>query len=75
MLRVARKLGQSRPVDVRTTFLGAHALPPEFKESREDYLKLVCEQALPAAASQGLADAVDAFCEGIAFSVEEVQRL
>ena len=75
MLRVARRLGQSRPVAVRTTFLGAHALPQEFKERPEEYLNLVCDQALPKAFSEGLVDAVDAFCEGIAFSVEEVQRV
>ena len=73
MLRVARSLGRTRPVDVRTSFLGAHALPQEFKENREEYLKLVCNQSLPAAFSDGLVDAVDAFCEGIAFSVEEVE--
>jgi len=75
MLRVARVLGQMRPVDVVTSFLGAHALPQEFKENREEYLKLVCHQSLPQAFSGGLADAVDAFCEGIAFSVEEVESV
>jgi imidazolonepropionase len=75
MLRVARRLGETRPVDVKTTFLGAHALPEEFKTKREDYLNLVCNQSLPQAASQGLVDAVDAFCEGIAFSVEEVESV
>ena len=75
MLRVARRLGESRPVDVKTTFLGAHALPEEFKARREDYLNLVCNQSLPRAASQALVDAVDAFCEGIAFSVEEVESV
>lgn len=73
MLRVARMLGQTHPVDVRTTFLGAHAIPQEFKDSREEYVNLVCNQSLPEVSSQGLVDAVDAFCEGIAFSVEEVQ--
>jgi imidazolonepropionase len=75
MLRVARGLGRQRPVDIKTTFLGAHALPPEFRENREAYLDLVCSQALPAAAAVGLVDAVDAFCEGIAFSVAEVERV
>jgi imidazolonepropionase len=75
MLRVARKLGQIRPVTVKTTFLGAHAIPQEFKEKREEYLKIVCNQSLPQAFSQGLVDAVDAFCEGIAFSVEEVRQV
>jgi len=75
MLRVARQLGKERPVDVVTTFLGAHTFPPEFKDRRQDYVDLVCNQSLPAAASAGLADAVDGFCEGIAFSVEETERV
>ena len=75
MLRVARQLGQSRPVEVRTTFLGAHALPQEFKDKPEEYLNIVRNQSLPMAISAGLVDAVDAFCEGIAFSVEEVESV
>jgi imidazolonepropionase len=75
MLRVARELGQWRPVDVVTSYLGAHALPPEFKDDRDGYLDLVCNTVLPAVAQQGLADAVDAFCEGIAFTVEETRRV
>jgi imidazolonepropionase len=75
MLRVARALAGRRPVEVKTTFLGAHALPPEFKERRQDYLDLVCNDALPAVAEAGLADAVDGFCEGIAFSVAEIERV
>ena len=75
MLRVARRLGQSRPVEVRTTFLGAHALPQEFKDKPEEYLNIVRNQSLPMAISAGLVDAVDAFCEGIAFSVEEVESV
>jgi len=75
MLRVARRLGRDLPVRVRTTFLGAHALPPEFANDRGGYLDLVCEDMLPAAAEEGLVDAVDAFCEGIAFSPDEVERL
>jgi imidazolonepropionase len=73
MLRVARKLEQQRPVDVKTTFLGAHTFPAEFKENHQEYLNIVCNQALPKAHSEGLVDAVDAFCEGIAFSVEETE--
>lgn len=73
MLKAARKLGEARPVDIITTFLGAHALPPEYKENRAGYLKLVCEEMLPAMV--GLADAVDAFCENIAFSVEETAQV
>jgi imidazolonepropionase len=75
MLRVGRELGKLRPVDVVTSYLGAHAIPAEFRDNREGYLKLVCEMALPAIAEQRLADAVDAFCEGIAFSVEETARV
>jgi imidazolonepropionase len=75
MLRVARQLGQDRPVDVRTTFLGAHTFPPDYRDRRADYVRLVCDQALPAAAKAGLADAVDAFCESIAFSVAETEEV
>jgi imidazolonepropionase len=73
MLKVARKLGTLRPVDVKTTFLGAHTFPQEYKENHPDYVKLVCDRALPQIAKDGLADAVDAFCEGIAFSVAETE--
>jgi imidazolonepropionase len=75
MLEVARGLGTSHSVDVRTTFLGAHALPTEFADDRAGYLELVCAQVLPEVAERGLADAVDAFCEGIAFAPEEVARV
>jgi imidazolonepropionase len=75
MLRVARKLATLRPVDVKTTFLGAHTFPPEFKESHKEYMDLLCNQALPKALSESLVDAVDAFCEGIAFSVEETETV
>ena len=75
MLRVARELGERLPVTVQTTFLGAHALPTEFEGRREAYLRLVREEMLPAAVQEGLADAVDAFCEGIAFSVRECREL
>lgn len=75
MLKVARELSQWRPVDVVTTYLGAHALPPEFKDNRAGYLDLVCNEVLPAVAQANLADAVDAFCEGIAFSVDETRRV
>ena len=62
-------------MDVRTTFLGAHALPREFANDRAGYLDLVCTQVLPEVAERGLADAVDAFCEGIAFTPDEVARV
>jgi imidazolonepropionase len=75
MLEVARALGRDNPVEVRTTFLGAHALPREYAADRAGYLDLVCLRVLPEVARRGLADAVDAFCEGIAFSPDEVARV
>src|SRR3546814_664193 len=74
MLRVARRLGESEPVTVKTTYLGAHALPPEFDRRPEDYIDSVVAQ-LPQVAASGLADAVDAFCERIAFYPEQVARV
>ncbi len=73
-LRVARALGESRAVTVKTTFLGAHALPPEFAERAEDYIEAVVAM-MPEVAASGLADAVDAFCETIAFSPEQIARV
>ena len=75
MLRVARQLNEHCAVDIRTTFLGAHSFPPEYKDEHAAYVKLVCEVALPAAHAAGLADAVDGFCEGIAFSVAETEQV
>jgi len=75
MLRVARAIGERCPVTVRTTFLGAHALPPEYAGRPDDYIDLVCGQMLPAIASAGLADAVDAFCENIGFTVAQTRRV
>ena len=75
MLRVARRINKDRAVDVVTTFLGAHTFPPEYKDDHAAYVQLVCEQALPAAHAEGLVDAVDGFCEGIAFSVEETEQV
>ncbi|TGG94210.1 imidazolonepropionase [Natronospirillum operosum] len=75
MLRVARRLGRELPVRVQTTFLGAHALPPEFKGNADGYIDLVCHEMIPAVAAAGLADAVDVFCEGIAFSVAQSERV
>ena len=74
-LRVARKLGDDFPVSVKTTFLGAHALPPEYAERSDDYIEVVCHEMLPAIHKEGLADCVDAFCEGIGFSVEQTERV
>jgi imidazolonepropionase len=74
-LRAARKLGQMRPVSVRTTFLGAHALPPEYAGDSDGYIDEVCERMIPTVAAEGLADAVDAFCEGIGFTPEQTRRV
>ncbi|WP_298918568.1 imidazolonepropionase [uncultured Roseobacter sp.] len=75
MLRAARHLGDLRGVTVQTTFLGAHAEPPEFSGRGDAYIDEVCIPALRAAHAEGLVDAVDAFCEGIAFSPEQVARV
>jgi len=75
MLRVARTLGKALPVTVRTTFLGAHALPPEFEGRADKYIDEVCERMLPEVARAGLADAVDAFCERIGFSTAQTERV
>ncbi|MGO4283336.1 imidazolonepropionase [Bosea sp. TAB14] len=74
-LRVARRIGRERPVTVRTTFLGAHAVPPEYKGRSGDYTALVAGPLLDAVAAEGLADAVDVFCEGIAFSPAETKAV
>ena len=75
MLRVARSIGERLPVSVRTTFLGAHALPPEFAGQADAYIDLLCAQMLPALAGDGLVDAVDAFCERIGFTPAQTQRV
>ena len=75
MLRVARRLGTTLGVAVRTTFLGLHALPAEYRDRREDYVNAVCDAWLPTLAGEGLIDAVDAFCEGIGFTPAETQQL
>jgi len=75
MLRVARRIGVELGIRVRTTFLGAHALPPEYAGRADDYIDLVCNDMLPAVAAAGLADAVDAFCEGIGFTLAQTQRV
>lgn len=74
-LRAARQLDKQRPVTVRTTFLGAHALPPEAKGDKDAFVDLVANTILPGIAAEGLADAVDGFCEGIAFSPEQIARV
>src|SRR3954454_24525854 len=74
-LSAARVLGRSRPVALRTPFLGAHALPPEAIGDKDRYIDLVCREMLPTVARAGLADAVDAFMEGIAFSGDQTARV
>jgi imidazolonepropionase len=75
MLRAARRLGEIHPVHVQTSFLGAHVLPPEFENRRSEYVDMVCREMIPRAASEGLADAVDAFCDEIAFTPAECERV
>ena len=75
MLRVARRLGEARPVTVRTTFLGAHALPPEYAGRADEYIDLVCDTMLPVLDDEGLVDAVDVFCENIGFSLAQSERV
>ena len=74
-LRVARRLGESFHVTVRTTFLGAHALPPEYTGRSDDYIQLVCQEMMPSLAAEGLVDAVDVFCETIGFSLAQTERV
>jgi imidazolonepropionase len=75
MLRAARQLGERRPVRVCTTLLGAHATPPEYAGDADGYIALVAERMIPDLAREGWVDAVDAFCEGIGFSPEQVRRV
>ena len=74
-LKVIKKLNKEHPMDVVPTFMGAHALPPEYKENREGYLKLLCEEMIPAAAKQKLAKFCDVFCETGVFTAEESRRI
>ncbi len=74
-LQVARALGERIGMQVRTTYLGAHALPPEFAGRSDDYIEFVCRTVMPELARAGLVDAVDAYCEGIAFSPGQVRRV
>ncbi|GAB4528880.1 MAG: imidazolonepropionase [Parvularculaceae bacterium] len=75
MLRAARKLEAETGLRVVTTLLAAHALPPEYAEDRNGYIDLICSRIIPAAAETGLADAVDAYCETIAFSADDCARV
>lgn len=75
MLRVADQLAKTRQIRIQKTFLGAHTLPPEYASQKDAYIDQVCNVMLPAAFEAGLVDAVDGFCESIAFSVEQMQRV
>ena len=75
MLRVAKRLGAQLGIDVVKTFLGAHALPPEFANRQDDYVRHVCDDMLPAVAKERLAEAADVFCERIAFTREQTERV
>jgi imidazolonepropionase len=75
LLATARELGRETGVSVRTTYLGAHAVPEEFAGRPDDYVAFICDEALPALAAEGLIDAVDAYCEEIAFSNVQIERL
>lgn len=75
MLSVARQLGEATPLTIRTTLLAAHTVPPEFKDNADAYIDLICDELLPEVVAGGLADAVDAYCESIAFNADQVARL
>ncbi|MDB5040574.1 MAG: hutI [Candidatus Eremiobacteraeota bacterium] len=75
LLRVARRIGSELGISVRTTYLGAHVVPPEYAQRRDEYLALICDVVLPRVAAEGLADAVDVFCDAIAFSPAETARV
>lgn len=75
ILRVARALGKRLSINVRTTLLAAHAVPPEFEGRPDDYISHVCDEILPAAHAEGLADSVDAYCDNVGFSAEQVERV
>ena len=75
LLRVAKELGQHHHIDVKTTFLGAHAIPAEYKNQPDAYVDLVINEMLPQVIEHQLADAVDVFCEGIAFNLQQTERV
>ena len=75
LLRVIRRLGNTQPVTVRSTCLAAHALPPEYADRADDYIHHICNEMLPALTAEGLVDAVDAFCEYLAFSPAQVEQV
>ncbi len=75
ILRVARALGKRLGINVRTTLLAAHAVPPEFQGRPDDYVNNVCDEILPAAHAEGLVDAVDAYCDNVGFTAAQVERV
>lgn len=75
MLRVAKKLAEEYPITIKTTFLGAHAIPPEYKDDKDGYMDLLCDEMLPKIAAENLAEYVDIFCEKGYFSVADMERL
>ncbi|MCZ6593647.1 MAG: imidazolonepropionase [Bacteroidetes bacterium] len=75
MLRVAKRLADNYPIAIKTTFLGAHAVPSEYKNNKDGYLDLICDEMLPKIAKAGLADYIDIFCEEGYFSVADTNRL
>ncbi len=75
MLKVAKKLGEDHSIDVKTTLLAAHAIPPEYKGKADEYIELICTQIIPQMADLGMVDCVDAFCEGIGFSYAQTKRV
>ena len=75
MLEVARRLGESTDMTIRSTLLAAHTVPPEYSGNAEGYIDLICEELLPVVAERGLADAVDAYCESIAFSAPQIAKV
>ncbi|MEI4989046.1 imidazolonepropionase [Aeromonas caviae] len=75
MLRVARRLGETQPIRVKTTLLAAHAVPPEYRDDPDSWVETICQEIIPAAAEAGLADAVDVFCEHIGFSLAQTEQV
>lgn len=75
MLQVAKKLGEDNNVQVKTTLLAAHAVPPEYRHKSDDYIDVVCTEIIPKISALGVADCVDAFCEGIGFSYEQTKKV
>ncbi|WP_100656539.1 imidazolonepropionase [Alteromonas flava] len=75
MLKVAKSLAKELPLTVSTTYLGAHAIPPEYKGRADDYITFVCEHMIPKVAAENLADAVDVFCESIGFTTAQTERV